>query len=222
MLCRHRRRPATRPLRGAQAEGERPQAQGLCSRTCFSFLSFPQAGNPISPYGLHKYVSEQYGRLFAGNGGAQFAACRFFNVYGPRQDPHSAYSGVLSLFANRARARRPITILGDGTQTRDFVYVKDVAKAVYLVMRSPMADPFMAMNVGTGRSIAIRDVADIIVGHAGVPLAIEFGPARVGDIKHSLADVSRLKAQVGWTPDTPLSRGTAALWRWLQEGAAKE
>ena len=163
---------------------------------------------PLSPYGVDKLASELMLGAYAATHGVAATPLRFFNVYGPRQDPSSPYSGVISIFADRARAGKPLTIFGDGQQTRDFVYVGDVARAVVAAAMADGGDG-TAMNIGTGRETTVRQLAEIVVGLAGTGVAISHAPARAGEIVRSLAAVARVQATLGWQAEVALADGLA-------------
>lgn len=156
---------------------------------------------PTSPYGLQKLVSEQYASLFANQFGLSFVALRMFNVFGPRQMPNSQYSGVISIFTAAMQQGLPITIYGDGTQTRDFIYVKDVAIAFIKALTTPMASGSCVFcNVGTGNAISLRQLVDTLKDcFPEWKSTVQFAPARPGDIQHSQADVSRAISLLGFS-----------------------
>ncbi len=164
--------------------------------------------DPSSPYGLDKLSGEfllrAYGRLY----GIRGTSLRFFNIYGERQDPNSAYSGVISIFVNRLKAGQGITIFGDGYQLRDFVYVRDLAAFITsLVPQSEVPD---LMNVGTGVSVTLRDLVGELESILGTSAAVTFAEPRAGDIMISRANVSRMRSL--WdSPMTPLSIGLTRL-----------
>ena len=163
---------------------------------------------PVSPYGIDKLASEAAVDYYATVHGVPGAALRFFNVYGPRQDPTSPYSGVISVFADRARAGRPLTIFGDGLQTRDFVYVGDVVRAIDAALAH--AEPFVLANVGTGHEISVLDLARAIVELAGTHVPIEHAPPRAGEIVRSYANVERLRDTLRVVATTQLPDGLKA------------
>jgi UDP-glucose 4-epimerase len=163
---------------------------------------------PVSPYGIDKLASETAVDYYAMVHGVPGAALRFFNVYGPRQDPSSPYSGVISIFADRARAGRPLTIFGDGQQTRDFVYVGDVVRAIAAALAHPA--PFVLANVGTGRETSVLDLARAIVELAGAHVPIEHAAARAGEIVKSYAKVDRLRDTLRVVAATHLADGLRA------------
>jgi UDP-glucose 4-epimerase len=159
---------------------------------------------PISPYGIHKLTSEHALDYYAAVHGVPVTALRFFNVYGPRQDPSSPYSGVISIFADRAKAGRPLTIFGDGKQTRDFVYVGDVVRAIVAALAD--GNSRLVANVGTGDETTVRELADTIVRLCGGTSRIDHAAARPGEIIRSCALVERL-AELGAPASTPLLEG---------------
>jgi UDP-glucose 4-epimerase len=160
---------------------------------------------PVSPYGIDKLASEHALDYYAAVHGVPTTALRFFNVYGPRQDPSSPYSGVISIFADRARAGRPLTIFGDGGQTRDFVYVGDVVRAIAAGLGD--AGNRTVANVGTGREITVLELARTVVELCGGKSAIDHAPARAGEILKSRARVDRLRDALGITAETTLLDG---------------
>ena len=164
---------------------------------------------PVSPYGIDKYASELALDYYASVHGVATTALRFFNVYGPRQDPSSPYSGVISIFADRARAGRTLTIFGDGRQTRDFVYVGDVVRAL-VAASAPGVGSRVVANVGTARETSVVELARAIVEQCGGASAIEHAPPRAGEILKSLARVDRLRDTFGVVAETRLVDGLRA------------
>jgi UDP-glucose 4-epimerase len=164
---------------------------------------------PASPYGLHKWFDEQYARLYSELFGMETVCLRYFNIYGPRQDPGSPYSGVISVFADRLSRRQPVRIHGDGSQTRDFVYVRDVASTNVAAIETPLSGHH-TMNVGTGRQITVRELYDQIAGLLGIQSPPLFGPARPGDIRRSCASAETLRRVLGIVPTTALDAGLQA------------
>eukprot|EP00906_Rhabdomonas_costata_P036133 RCo050718 len=180
-------------------------------------ISEKAAARPISPYGLQKLVSEQYGQMLCSNSGLIFVACRFFNVYGPRQDPSSPYSGVISRFAQLLAEGKPLTIFGDGEQTRDFVFVKDVAEALVLAMTTALPSSFMAVNVATGKFTSVKALAAMLAGcFPGHKLELVAQPARLGDIRDSYADISCATQALQWQPQVALQAGLKETVQWMQ------
>lgn len=162
---------------------------------------------PASPYGLQKVSSEEYGRLFA-NRNFAFVALRFFNVFGPRQVAGSPYSGVITKFAHAMRTNQPVTIFGKGGQTRDFVYVKDIASGIARALEIPSLDPFTVCNLGSGSAVSIRQLATSV--QAFFPNwsgSLNEAPARLGDIVHSVADISAAQSLLSYRPRYTLESG---------------
>ena len=168
-----------------------------------------QETSPISPYGLQKLVGEQYATLFAKQLGFSFVGLRFFNVFGPRQVPSSPYSGVISIFVSAMQKGLPITIYGDGTQTRDFVYVKDVAIALTKALVYPLTSGIgLTCNIGTGQSISLLQLVNILKDcYPDWKSEIKFAPSRLGDIQHSQADITNATSLLGFTPHWSVESG---------------
>jgi UDP-glucose 4-epimerase len=165
--------------------------------------------NPCSPYGLQKLVSEMYGQMFAEKAGLQFIALRLFNVYGPRQRPDSPYSGVISIFTDAMKHAKAITVYGDGSQTRDFVHVSDVASAFKTALVEQGGEGrFAAYNIATGKTTSIKELAQVLRKNFPTwPEKIESAPARPGDITRSEADVSKAAAELGFKPTVSIGAG---------------
>ncbi len=165
---------------------------------------------PLSAYGADKYGSELHAAVATRVHGIPTVGLRFFNVYGPRQDPNSPYSGVVSIFAERLGRHLPITIFGDGGQTRDFVFVADVVRALTAAMaRLPPGAP--VFNVCTGVAVAVRELALLIGAIRGVVPEIGYGPTREGEIRHSVGSPERGRQALGLGPPVPIGEGLARL-----------
>ena len=164
---------------------------------------------PLSPYAAGKVAGEHYVHVYARTMGLDGVSLRFFNVFGPRQDPNSPYSGVISLFSRlMSEGRRP-TIYGDGNQTRDFTYVANIVRAALLSMRKEGPLLGQALNVGTGTRISLLDLVAAINATLGTDLAPEFQPPRAGDVRDSLACLERIHSVLGYTPAVPFAEGLA-------------
>jgi UDP-glucose 4-epimerase len=162
-------------------------------------LSEASPTRPLSPYGLEKLMNEAYAELYAQLHGVSACGLRFFNVYGPRQDPRSPYAGVISRFAASARAGEAVTIFGDGSQTRDFVHVSDVAR----LTADALEENFSGVcNIATGHSVSLLQLVDAVRLALDRPLVVDHAPARAGDIVHSQADVRRMTELFG--PQRPI------------------
>lgn len=163
---------------------------------------------PESPYGLEKLINDQYAALFAQLYGQRLCGMRYFNVYGPRQDPRSPYSGVISKFLQRAAAGEALTVFGDGLQTRDFVSVFDVARANAAALFAPVEG---VVNVATGHSVSLLQLIDALGRALGRPLTVEHAPARAGEVRHSAVDPQRMREALGLTALLPLEQGLRRL-----------
>ena len=176
-------------------------------------ISEVQHPDPISPYGLQKLASEQYASLFAKQLGFSFVALRMFNVFGPRQVPGSQYSGVISIFVSAMQQGLPITIYGDGTQTRDFIYVKDVAIAFALALTKTLASgESLICNLGTGKTISLVQLVDILKAY--FPLwksETRLTSPRLGDIQHSQADISKMSSLLNFTSQWSVADGIGTM-----------
>ncbi len=167
---------------------------------------------PESPYAVAKVAGEYYLRVYARLYGMQTVALRYFNVYGPRQDPRSMYSGVISRFVDSLRAGQAPHIFGDGCQTRDFVFVADVAQANLLAATTDTVGDGDVINVATGNSQSLLDVVRVLERLTGRKTPPVFHDARPGDIRHSVADIQRAKQRLGFIPRYSLEQGLRALW----------
>jgi nucleoside-diphosphate-sugar epimerase len=166
---------------------------------------------PISPYGLSKQVGEDYGRMFQELYGLEFVALRYFNVFGPRQDPGSPYSGVLSLFNAALLSATQPTIYGDGEQSRDFVYVQNVVDAILLAAESTTA-PGLAINIGTGNRYTLNQTLALLEKITGRPLRAKYAQPREGDIRDSQADISLAKEKFNYRPRIEFEEGLKRTW----------
>jgi UDP-glucose 4-epimerase len=174
-----------------------------------------EAPYPESPYGTAKFCAEQYAGLYNRLHGTRHAVLRLANVYGPRQDP-AGEGGVVGIFCSRALAGKPPTIYGDGTQTRDFVYVGDVVSAFLAAADSGMPGTW---NIGTGIETSVLDLAAVIAKIAGTGAEPEFASARLGELQRSVLAVDLAKRDLGWTATTSLPDGVGAVYRWIESGA---
>ena len=163
---------------------------------------------PLSPYGLEKCINDQYAALFGQLYGISCLGLRYFNVYGPRQDPRSPYAGVISIFAERAQAGKPITVFGDGGQTRDFIFVRDVARTNVAALHGTETG---ICNVATGKSVTLLDLIGAIETNLGRLIDVQFAPAREGDIRLSASRNERLVTRLGISGFTPLTVGLRTL-----------
>ena len=170
---------------------------------------------PKSPYAVQKYVGELYASVFTSCFGLETVALRFFNVYGPRQDPSSAYSGILSLFMKHLIARTQPTIFGDGEQSRDFTYVEDVAALCLKAAHAPGVAGKM-FNAGNGGRYTLNQIWSMLQKMEGVEIPSKFGPPRAGDVRHSMADTTRAKAELGHAPRFSIEAGLSKTLAWYK------
>jgi UDP-glucose 4-epimerase len=169
---------------------------------------------PISPYGLSKQIGEAYGRVFQELYGLEFVALRYFNVFGPRQDPSSPYSGVLSVFNAALRGGTQPIVYGDGEQSRDFVYVKNVVEANLLAAKAKGA-PGLAINIGTGNRYTLNQTLALLGNITGCPAAARYASAREGDIRDSQADIRLAQEVLGYRPRFGFEEGLNRTWEWF-------
>ena len=173
--------------------------------------------DPQSPYGIAKFSGELYGRVYHRVHGLETVALRYFNVYGPRQDPASPYSGVLSRWMEALLAGRPPVLYGDGSQTRDFIHVDDVARANRLAATQPAERVAgRVFNIATGTSCSLRAVLALLTELSGARVTPCMEVARVGDVAHSAADCTWAREQLGFAAQVSLREGlrqTFDLWR---------
>jgi UDP-glucose 4-epimerase len=170
---------------------------------------------PVSPYGASKLAAEAYLRTFHDLSGLSYAALRYANVYGPRQDPHGE-AGVVAIFSRRLLRGEPAVITGDGRQTRDFVYVEDVAQANLLALESGECGAF---NVGTGVETDVLTVFRHLKELTGSEQEPRRGPARSGEQRRSAVDPARIRRAIGWEPRTGLRQGLEATVRFFRDQA---
>jgi len=170
--------------------------------------------DPISPYGVSKLAGEKYVLCFGKLYGMTCVCLRYFNVYGVNQR-YDAYGNVIPIFANRLLSGKPLTIFGDGEQTRDFVNVKDVAMANFLA--ATRAGKSGTYNVGSGESITINQLARYIQEAGGVRAAVEHAPPRKGEVRHCRADITKLRTELGYVPDPDIQAGLREYLRWFKQ-----
>ncbi|MBA3948766.1 MAG: SDR family oxidoreductase [Acidobacteria bacterium] len=171
--------------------------------------------NPLSPYALQKYVAEQYCGLFTRLYGLETVTIRYFNVFGPRQDPSSAYSGVISQFAKALSEGRSPTIYGDGGQTRDFTYIDNVVDGVLRASEAPAASGEV-INVATGGRISLLELFEEMKRITGADVDPVFVEARAGDVRDSQADISKAKRLLGYEPLVSFEEGLAKTIEWYR------
>ncbi len=174
-----------------------------------------QTPQPLSPYAVTKLASEYYGQIFNDNFGLEAVSLRFFNIFGPRQDPKSPYTGVLSKFIVAYLTGATPVIFGDGEQSRDFTYVANVVEASLRACRAPGAAG-KVINVGTGKSATLNQTITVLNGIFAKQVKPQYGPPRAGDVKHSTADISLARATLGYEPLVSFEDGLRKTVAWLR------
>lgn len=210
----------------------RAAAEGKCGRVVYAASSsaygdteeLPKvetmSPRPKSPYAAQKLMGEYYCSVFSSCFGLPAVALRFFNVYGPRQDPSSPYSGVLSLFMKCLIERRPPTIHGDGEQTRDFTYVEDVAALVIKASQAPAEIVSgKVYNAGNGNKYTLNLLWNVLQEIEGVRIDPVFGPTRAGDVRDSLADTKAAVRDLGHAPQFTIEEGLRRTLAWYKADA---
>jgi UDP-glucose 4-epimerase len=173
---------------------------------------------PLSPYAASKLSDEALAAAFTHSYGLPCVCLRYFNVFGPRQDFHSPYSGVIAIFIARLMDCRPVAIFGDGRQTRDFIFVGDVVRANLLACESNRADGRVA-NIGTGRGRSLLELISELAALYGARPTLEFSSPRTGDIRHSRCAPQRARTLLGFRPQTDFRAGLEDTMRWQRDGA---
>lgn len=171
---------------------------------------------PLSTYAAAKLAGEMYCQAFAASHGLQTVRLRFFNIFGPRQRADSPYSGVIALFIAAMSAGKPPTVFGDGLQSRDFTDVRDVVQAMLKAAAAPPEVSGKVYNVGTGRSVSVLDLVEVLNRLLGAGLTPVRGPARAGDVRHSRADISRARQDLGYEPAVSFEDGLRRTLDWYR------
>ena len=175
---------------------------------------------PISPYGVTKFVGELYGQTFGRCYGLENVALRYFNIFGPRQDPGSPYSGVLAKFCTAFLEDTPPVVFGDGEQTRDFTYVENAVQANLLACEAPNVSG-KVFNVGVGGRVSLNEVLRELGKITGKSLEAKYEPPREGDIRDSQADISQAREFLGYEPQVPFEEGLGRTFEWYRETQTK-
>lgn len=170
---------------------------------------------PLSPYAAAKAAAEDYAQVFARLYGLHTVTLRYFNVFGPAQDPRSTYAAVIPLFIRHALSDEPLTVFGDGSQTRDFTYVENIVEAN---LQATVADvsPGSVYNVAAGRPRTIRELVATLEEIVGKPLDVRYAPPRPGDIVHSHAALDRTRTELGWSPSVDFPEGLRRTVDWYR------
>jgi nucleoside-diphosphate-sugar epimerase len=162
--------------------------------------------SPLSPYALQKFVGERYCKMYYDLYGLETVSLRYFNVFGPGQDPHSEYSAVIPKFITRLFVGQPITMNGDGEQSRDFTFIDNVVEANLLALKAANA-PGRMCNIGCGARISLNQLVALLEKELDVKAHVVYGPAKAGDVRHSLADICRAKTILGYDPKISIEEG---------------
>ncbi len=165
---------------------------------------------PVSIYGVSKLASEKYINFYE-KIGLKCSILRFANVYGPRQDPNGE-AGVISIFMNNIKQNKPIYVFGDGLSSRDYVFVKDIARVAIDILNKPSPYP---INVGSGKETIMNDLIEAIKITVGKKFEVVYTEERKGDVKKIYLDCSKLHKHLGWIPSTSLEEGLAEVWKWM-------
>jgi nucleoside-diphosphate-sugar epimerase len=173
---------------------------------------------PISPYGVSKFVGELYAGVFTRIYGLETVSLRYFNVFGPRQDPASPYSGVLAKFNLALLRGEPLTIYGDGEQSRDFTYVENAVQANLLACQAPGVAGRI-FNVGTGNRYTLNQTVELLGRISGRPAKATYLAPRPGDILHSQADITLARSLLGYDPKVGFEEGLRRTWEWYRAAA---
>ncbi len=173
--------------------------------------------NPLSPYAVTKYVGELYGKVFTGIYGLSTVGLRYFNVFGPRQDPKSQYAAVIPLFITRYLAGRAPTIHGDGGQTRDFTFIRNVVEANIAAAGAGDEASGKVVNIACGDRVSVKDLCLKIRDLVGSDLAPEHEPPRVGDVRDSQADITQARRLLNWEPSVTLEDGLQVTVDWYRK-----
>jgi nucleoside-diphosphate-sugar epimerase len=212
-------------LRAAQEAGVRRVVYAASSSAYGDSETLPKIesmlARPKSPYAVQKLLGEYYASVFHSCFGMETVSLRFFNVYGPRQDPSSAYSGVLSLFMKHLLARTSPTIFGDGEQSRDFTFVDDVADLCIKAAKAPGVAGKM-YNAGNGACCTLNFLWEALQAMEGVSIPPKYGPPRAGDVRHSMADTTAAITELGHAPQFTIEEGLKRTLEWYRGESATQ
>ncbi len=175
-------------------------------------------GNPLSPYAVTKYVNELYAKVFSSLYGISFIGLRYFNIFGPKQNPEGPYAAVIPLFINALLQNKPPVINGDGEHSRDFTYVDNAVQAnIKALFTDIAAAKSEVYNIACGKQTSLNELFATLRKKSGSTLQPVHGPERSGDVKHSLADISKAKEQLGYEPTVSVEEGLERTFEWYQQ-----
>lgn len=175
-------------------------------------------GNPLSPYAVTKFVNELYARVYASVYGMNLTGLRYFNIFGPRQNPAGPYAAVIPLFAEALLHNTPPVINGDGSHSRDFTYVDNAVQANRLALFTGNKEALnQVYNIACGKQTSLKELFDILRKEAGSELQPVYGPERKGDVKHSLADISKAEQLLGYKVKVDITEGLQKTFNWYKE-----
>lgn len=211
-------------LEGARKAGVRRVIYSTSAATYGDLDRFPLTEDcplhPISPYGLHKLTNEHYAGLYARAGWVETIGLKYFNVFGPRQNPRGEYAAVIPRFIEAFLGKAPLKIYGDGSQTRDFLFVEDIASANLAAAQSQGASGAV-VNCCSGRETSLMDLVRLLQGLSGIQVTPDFQPARAGEILRSVGDPTLAAKLIGFTPQVSLSQGLARTLAWFEKSASR-
>jgi UDP-N-acetylglucosamine 4-epimerase len=175
-------------------------------------------GNPLSPYAVTKYVNELYAKVYADLYGMEIIGLRYFNIFGPKQNPAGPYAAVIPLFAEALLKHQSPTINGDGAHSRDFTFVDNAVQANIMALFTTNKEAVnQVYNIACGHETSLLQLFELLKKEAGSDLQPVFGPERIGDVKHSLADISKAKKLLGYDPVVSVEEGLAKTFQWYQK-----
>jgi UDP-N-acetylglucosamine/UDP-N-acetylgalactosamine 4-epimerase len=175
-------------------------------------------GNPLSPYAVSKYVNELYAKVYASLYNMEFIGLRYFNIFGPKQNPNGPYAAVVPLFAEALLNKTPPVINGDGHHSRDFTYVENAVQANILSFFTENKNAVNEVyNIACGKQTSLNELFEILNKEAACNLKTIHGPERIGDVKHSLADISKAKELLGYTVKVSVEKGLELTFKWYKE-----
>ena len=177
-----------------------------------------QIGKPLSPYAVTKYVNELYAQVYGKLYGIEFIGLRYFNIFGPKQNPKGPYAAVIPLFAEAVLTGKPPVINGDGQHSRDFTYVDNAVRANILSLFTEEKEAVNTVyNIACGHQTSLNELFDALRKEAGSSLEAVYGPERTGDVKHSLADISKATKLLGYQPLITVNEGLTRTFQWYKE-----